>query len=178
MKKQLLLNVAIAAIIAGAVAVSTPVKADPPDWSDHGGHWSHDHGDDDHDWAGEEHHHDHHDHDHDRYEHHDDHHHHGHFTVAEHDREQFRVYFEHHHKICPPGLAKHHHHCVPPGRLYAVGAVIPVGVQYEVLAPTVVAVAPPPPNAVYVQTGGNVYVMDRTTRTILDAVNLANDLSH
>jgi hypothetical protein len=181
MKAKYLFGAAAAALLAGAISYATPSLADPPSWSHGQGHEEmaadrdDDSRDDDHrHWSRqdesehEHHHHHHHDHDHGRD-----------FRLEEHDRVVIREYIGHHHdKWCPPGLAKKGNNCMPPGQArYRVGEVIPTTVHYEVVPTTVYrSWTPLPPQDVYVRTGSDVYVMDKNTRTIVDAVNLLNDL--
>lgn len=167
-----LLGVATAALIGLAVAQASPAFADPPSWAGHG------HGHDQDESYDRN--------DHDAYEHHDmdehhEHHHHHHdkIVIEAHQRDVIREYISHHRDHwCPPGLAKKHDHCVPPGHLrYNVGEVLPGTVRYEVVPATVVRTfAPLPRQDMYVRVGGDIYVMDKTDRTILDAVTLMNDL--
>ena len=101
-------------------------------------------------------------------------------SIRENDRIVLQRYIGRHHNTwCPPGLAKKHNGCMPPGQLkYKVGSILPVSERYVVLPRTVVRTLQPlPPDYLYVRTGGDVYVMDKTTRTILDAVTLLNDLN-
>ena len=65
----------------------------------------------------------------------------------------------------PSGPRVHYRHILPPT------------VQYAVLPPEIVTtLSPLPPGYVYVRTGADVYVMNRTDRTIMDAVALMSDL--
>lgn len=190
MKAQFILRAATAILVAGALGYAAPAKADwYPDQGarviiaddDHGrGHWD-DRRDED---ASDEHHHDDEDHDHGHGHSHG--HHHGrdhdrdrHIQLEEHDRLVIRDYLGHHRdRWCPPGLRKKHNGCLPPGHVrYEVGTILPRDVHYYVLPTTVVrTLTPLPPQYAYVNAGSDVYVMDRTTRTILDAVTLMNDL--
>ncbi|TAL39980.1 MAG: hypothetical protein EPN97_01480 [Alphaproteobacteria bacterium] len=101
-------------------------------------------------------------------------------TLREHDRIVIREYIgDHHRKWCPPGLAKKHNGCMPPGQLkYRVGGRLPTEVRYETLPRSILrSLTPLPPDEIYIRTGRDVYVMDKTTRIILDAVTLMNDLN-
>lgn len=174
MKAKFLFTAAAAAIIAGALSASAPSLADKPSWAGHGHGKSEavaaDRNDDDRDD------------DHNQGRHEEEHHHrhhHGDVVLVDHDRVVIREYIgRHHERWCPPGLAKKHNGCMPPGQLkYKVGETIPGSVRYVVLPRTVVrTLTPLPPEEIYVRTGGDVYVMDKTSRTILDAVTLLNDL--
>jgi hypothetical protein len=171
MKADFLFKVAAAAIIAGALSIGA-AQADKPSWAGHGhgngnSHEVSDEGNGKGDDQGE------------NEEHHHGKHHHDEVKLVEHDRVVIREYIGHHRdKWCPPGLAKKHNGCMPPGQLkYKVGETIPTTVHYTLVPRTVVRTwAPLPPDEIYVRTGGDVYVMDKTSRTILDAVTLMNDL--
>ncbi|MEZ0224015.1 MAG: hypothetical protein ACAH83_05640 [Alphaproteobacteria bacterium] len=100
-------------------------------------------------------------------------------TLRDHDRVVIREYIGRHHgSWCPPGLAKKHNGCMPPGQLkYRVGARLPTEIRYEILPRSIVrTLTPLPRDNIYIRTGRDVYVMDKTTRVILDAVTLLNDL--
>jgi hypothetical protein len=100
-------------------------------------------------------------------------------SLRESDRVVLRKYISsHHEQWCPPGLAKKHNGCMPPGQLkYRVGARLPTDIRYEILPRSVIrTLAPLPPDNIYIRTGRDVYVMDKTTRVILDAVTLLEDL--
>lgn len=194
MTATFILRTATAILVAGALSYAAPAKADwyqgqgvrviiadrddDNDRDDHHDHWESHHEDDgdDHDHGHHHHHHEeedhehgrHHDHDRDREVH-----------LENRDRIIITQYIDHHHhKHCPPGTVKVRRHCIPEGYVsYRVGSTLPPGVEYYALPGTVVrTLTPLPPQDIYVQSGPDVYVMDKTTRTILDAVTLMNDL--
>ena len=169
MTAGLLVKGAFAAFIVGALAFAGPALADKGGNGHGKGHGnphtaaSNDQGDDE---------------DNDRDEHHHSRHHHD-IKLVDHDRVVIREYIgRHHKKWCPPGLAKKHNGCMPPGQLkYEVGGRLPTEVRYETLPRSIVrTLTPLPADDMYIRTGGDVYVMDKTSRTILDAVTLLNDL--
>lgn len=97
------------------------------------------------------------------------------------DRAVIRGYISRHRYFCPFGTVPHPDGCAePPANVvfYRPGEVLPQTVTYTELPSYVVAnLAPPPPGAIYVRAGDDVYLMSERDRTILDAINLFADLN-
>jgi hypothetical protein len=59
------------------------------------------------------------------------------------------------------------------GILYHPGSPLPENVNYTELPPSITVNLPPPPKgAVYVSSGGNVYLLDRSTRMVVDSLSV------
>jgi len=97
------------------------------------------------------------------------------------DRAVIRGYIGRHRYYCPFGTIPQRGGCVtPPANVvfYRPGEVLPDTVVYTELPGYVVAdLAPPPPGAIYVRAGDDVYLMSKRDRTILNAINLFADLN-
>lgn len=97
-----------------------------------------------------------------------------HARIEERDRIVIRDYMnKHHKKHCPPGLAKKHNGCLPPGlaQHYRVGEVLPQESILETLSRTLLGqLNPAPKGHRYVRVENDVYLMNNSTRQIIDAV--------
>jgi len=87
--------------------------------------------------------------------------------VAAHDyyRQQYRS------GSCPPGLAKKNNGCQPPGQAkkYTVGQPLPADVVWYPVPPVLVQRLPVlPTNHAYVRVGGDVLILNRSTRLVVD----------
>ena len=88
-------------------------------------------------------------------------------VVREYYGEQFRA------GKCPPGLAKKNHGCIPPGQAkkWRVGRPLPPDVVYfEVPAPLVVRLGPPPAGHRYVRVAADILLIAIGTGLIVDAI--------
>ena len=74
---------------------------------------------------------------------------------------------------CPPGLAKKNNGCMPPGqaRKWQIGQPLPRDVvYYDVPAPLVTRLGPPPPGYRYVRVGGDILLVKTEGAIIVDAL--------
>jgi hypothetical protein len=72
---------------------------------------------------------------------------------------------------CPPGLAKKNNGCQPPGQAkkYTVGQPLPADVVWYPVPPVLVQRLPVlPTNHAYVRVGGDVLILNRSTRLVVD----------
>lgn len=86
-----------------------------------------------------------------------------------------REYYSEHYRghRCPPGLAKKNNGCVPPGqaRKWQVGRPLPREViYYQVPAPLVVQIGPPPAGHRYVRVAGDILLIAIGTGMVVDAI--------
>lgn len=96
------------------------------------------------------------------------------FVVRNRDRAIIRRYIKERPHYCPPGLFRRHG-CVPPGqyRIFSRGEFLPYRIGYQYLPQDVlVRLRRPPAWAEYVRVGNDVYLIDESTREILDVVSL------
>lgn len=86
-----------------------------------------------------------------------------------------REYYSEHYRgrRCPPGLAKKNNGCMPPGqaRKWRVGQQLPREVvYYEVPAPLVLQIGPPPSGHRYVRVAGDILMLAIGTGMVVDAI--------
>lgn len=86
-----------------------------------------------------------------------------------------RDYYAEHYRGrgCPPGLAKKHNGCMPPGQAkkWRVGYQLPRDViYYEVPAPLVIQIGPPPSGHRYVRVAGDILMLAIGTGLVVDAI--------
>jgi Ni/Co efflux regulator RcnB len=86
-----------------------------------------------------------------------------------------RDYYAEHYRgrRCPPGLAKKNNGCMPPGQAkkWRVGYQLPRDVvYYEVPAPLVVQIGPPPSGHRYVRVAGDILMLAIGTGMVVDAI--------
>ena len=86
-----------------------------------------------------------------------------------------RDYYAEHYRgrHCPPGLAKKNNGCMPPGQAkkWRVGYQLPRDVvYYEVPAPLVVQIGPPPSGHRYVRVAGDILMIAIGTGMVVDAI--------
>lgn len=91
------------------------------------------------------------------------------------NREWMQVWYRDHHNHLPPGLAKRDE--LPPGlaRDLRVNGTLPPGLQKEVHpipAEFVPHLPPPPPDCEHVLIGGNIVLLNRKTKLVLDVMAL------
>jgi len=83
-------------------------------------------------------------------------------------------YVEHYRgRRCPPGLVKKHNGCMPPGlaKKWRVGYQLPREViYYEVPAPLVLQIGPPPSGHRYVRVAGDILLIAIGTGMVVDAI--------
>jgi len=75
---------------------------------------------------------------------------------------------------CPPGLAKKRNGCMPPGQAkkWSVGRPLPRDVViYEVPAPVVARIGPPPSGYKYVRVGADILMIAVGTSMVVDALS-------
>ena len=86
-----------------------------------------------------------------------------------------REYYVQHYRSgrCPPGLVKKHNGCMPPGhaKKWKVGHPLPREViYYNVPAPLVVQIGPPPSGHRYVRVAGDILLIAIGTGLVVDAI--------
>ena len=86
-----------------------------------------------------------------------------------------REYYTEHYRgrRCPPGLAKKNNGCMPPGhaKKWRVGYQLPREViYYEVPAPLVIQIGPPPSGHRYVRVAGDILLLAIGTGMVVDAI--------
>jgi Ni/Co efflux regulator RcnB len=75
---------------------------------------------------------------------------------------------------CPPGLAKKRNGCLPPGQAkkWRVGQPLPADVViYDVPAPLVARIGPPPSGHKYVRVGADILMIAIGTSMVVDALS-------
>lgn len=87
-----------------------------------------------------------------------------------------RDYYAEHYRggRCPPGLAKKNNGCMPPGQAkkWRVGYQLPRDVvYYEVPAPLVIQIGPPPSGHRYVRVAGDILLLAIGTGMVVDAIS-------
>ena len=188
--KTFLTTLGFAALAGFLLAAPAQAQDDYHDYTHHhydGGwngddhHWSHDDNNDHHDWN----HDDHHDWN-DGHGHYDPRWHgHPHIVFRDNDRAIITSYINAHRHYCPPGTHRGKHHrqtCLANHQgqvvFYNPGNYLPAEEGYTELPPDLLRqLAPLPPDFAYERSGDNVYLMNKTDRTITDAINLFSDLS-
>jgi len=94
------------------------------------------------------------------------------FTVRSRDRAIIRRYIKDRPYYCPPGLFRRFD-CVPPGyyRTFSRGEILPYSIAAQRLPyDLLVRLRRPPGWADYVRVGNDVYLLDGSTREILDVI--------
>jgi Ni/Co efflux regulator RcnB len=150
---------ALAIVIAGLLASTNPVLADPPSWAGgnkgkHDNKKDHERNGDDRDGRKEN-----------RREYFNTQHR---VVIREYYDEQFRA------GRCPPGLAKKHNGCMPPGQAkkWRVGQRLPRDVVYYDLPPAVVIrLGPPPSGHRYVRVATDILLIAIGTAMVVDAID-------
>lgn len=82
-------------------------------------------------------------------------------------------------KHCPPGLAKKGS-CIPPGqrKKWYRGDRLPGDVHYRIIQYGDYGLRPPGSGQIYIETGGDIYLLAEATRRIIEAINLIGATSN
>ena len=95
--------------------------------------------------------------------------------IKDHDRDVLARYLKENRKSCPPGLAKKRNGCLPPGQAkkYGRGDIIPEGVKLQTLPERILEeLLRPPVGTAYARVDDNVYLINESTRKVIEAVTL------
>lgn len=95
--------------------------------------------------------------------------------IKDHDRDILARYLKENRKSCPPGLAKKRNGCLPPGQAkkFGRGDIIPPSVTLQSLPERILEeLLRPPVGTAYARVDDNVYLINESTRKVVEAVTL------